>query len=106
MRFIRSYVAVGREFPDTRNVTLRYATDAEGVREEEFDLVVLSVGLRPSVEARALAGRLGVSLDPAGFAESGAFAPAQTSRPGVFVAGDLAAFEQDGRPVPGVAPAA
>ena len=27
-------------------------------------------------------------------------------RPEVFVAGDLAAFEQDGRPVPGVAPAA
>ncbi len=43
--FIRSYVSIGREIPETKNVTIRYATDAEGVKEEEFDLVVLGVGL-------------------------------------------------------------
>ena len=48
VRFIRSYVSIGREIPETKNVTIRYATDADGVKEEEFDLVVLSVGLEPA----------------------------------------------------------
>ena len=34
VRFERSYVSIGREIPETKNVTIRYATDGEGVREE------------------------------------------------------------------------
>ena len=44
VRFIRSYVSIGSEIPETKNVTVRYATDEDGVVEEEFDMVVLSVG--------------------------------------------------------------
>jgi hypothetical protein len=33
--------------PETKNVTIRYATPDDGVKEEEFDMVVLSVGLNP-----------------------------------------------------------
>ena len=45
VRFIRSYTSVVREDPETKNITVRYSTFDEGVKEEEFDMVVLSVGL-------------------------------------------------------------
>jgi hypothetical protein len=41
------------KIPETKNVFLRYATADEGVKEEEFDMVVLSVGLE---SARAKSG--------------------------------------------------
>ena len=60
VEFIRSYVDVGREIPETKNVTIRYATDSEGVKEEEFDLVVLGVGLGPPAGAVHLAEQFGI----------------------------------------------
>jgi heterodisulfide reductase subunit A len=45
VRFIRSYVSIGKENPETKNVSIRYSTPDQGVKEEEFDMVVLSVGL-------------------------------------------------------------
>ena len=45
-RFIRSYVSIGKEIPESTNVTIKYAT-SDGVKEEGFDMVVLSVGLNP-----------------------------------------------------------
>ena len=48
VRFIRSYVSLGKEIPESKNVTIRYTTNEEGVKEEEFDMVVLSVGIEPS----------------------------------------------------------
>ena len=90
VRYVRSMVAAVREVPGTQNLRVQYATpDGKNV-EEEFDMVVLSIGLRPGCETEALAGRLGVELNRFGFAEPGAFHPAETSRPGVFVAGAFA----------------
>ncbi|MDI6908133.1 MAG: FAD-dependent oxidoreductase, partial [Thermoanaerobacterales bacterium] len=54
---------------------------------EQFDMVVLSVGLRPSKKAAALAEKLGISLNGYGFAQTSSAAPVETSRPGVFVCG-------------------
>jgi len=87
VRFIRSYVSIGREIPETRNVTIRYATDDDGVKEEEFDLVVLSVGLSPPKDAADLAGKFGIELDSRGFCKTHPLNPAETSRPGIFVSG-------------------
>jgi len=86
VRFIRSYVSVGREIPETKNVTLRYAT-AEGVKEEEFDLVVLSVGLNPPADVKGLSEKFGIELDSRGFCKTNPLNPIETSRPGVFVSG-------------------
>ena len=87
VRFIRSYVAIGKEMPDTRNVTIRYATDDAGVKEEEFELVVLSVGLTPPKDAAELAGKFGIELDSRGFCKTGRLDRAETSRRGIFVSG-------------------
>lgn len=55
--------------------------------EEEYDLVVLSSGFQPGKGWKTLADRLGVSLNPYGFACGDFDEPVSTSRPGVYVCG-------------------
>jgi len=45
VRFIRSYVTIHKEIPGSKNVVIRYFTPDGEVKEEEFDMVVLSVGM-------------------------------------------------------------
>jgi heterodisulfide reductase subunit A len=87
VRFIRSYVSIGREIPGSRNVTIRYATFDQGVREEEFDMVVLSVGMVPPADALDLSQKFGIELDAQQFCMNKSTNPIETSRPGVFVSG-------------------
>lgn len=87
VRFIRSYVTIGRQIPETKNLTVRYSTSDEGVKEEEFDLVVLSVGLTPPAEVKILANKFGIELNSHGFCKTNPVNPMQTSRPGIFISG-------------------
>lgn len=87
VRFIRSYVSIGKEIRQSKNVTIRYATDGDGVQEEEFDLVVLSVGLSPPKDAANLAEKFGIELNSHGFCKTNPLNPVETSRPGIFVSG-------------------
>jgi heterodisulfide reductase subunit A len=87
VRFIRSYVSIGREIPETKNVTIRYATPDDGIKEEEFDLVVLSVGLNPPREVIRLAEQFGVELNHHDFCKLDPVNPLVTNRPGIFVSG-------------------
>ena len=93
VRYVRSMVSTITGAPGTDNLRVRYATpDGKNV-EEEFDLVVLSVGLRPSEDTRKLAERLGIETNEFGFVECPMLQPARTSRSdgsvtdGIFVAG-------------------
>ena len=87
VRFIRSYVSVVKEDPVTKNITIRYSTPDEGVKDEEFEMVVLSVGLNPPLEAKTLADKLGIALNHHGFCQGNPFNPIETNRPGIFVSG-------------------
>ena len=87
VEFIRSYVAVGKEDPETKNVSIRYSTTDDGVKEEEFELVVLSVGLNPPKNTEELADQFGIELDQHGFCKSNPLNPIETTRPGIFVSG-------------------
>lgn len=87
VRFVRSYVSIGREIPETKNVTVRYSTFDEGVKEEEFDMVVLSVGLTPPADSEGLARKFGIELNAHGFCKTSPTNPIQTSRPGIFISG-------------------
>ncbi|GAB6906722.1 hypothetical protein JCM12296A_25580 [Desulfosarcina cetonica] len=87
IRFVRSYVSVGREIPETQNVTLRYATTDDGVKEEEFDMVVLAVGLTPPAEFKQMAATFGIDLNHHGFCQTNPANPLETSRPGIFLSG-------------------
>jgi heterodisulfide reductase subunit A2 len=87
VRFIRSYVSIGKEIPESKNVTIRYSTNDDGVKEEEFDMVVLSIGLNPPAQAKELAEKFGIELGSQGFCKINSTNPIKTSRPGVFVSG-------------------
>lgn len=92
MRFIRSRpyeIKTG----DNDTVRVRYTSERENpetgsVCEEEFDLVILSVGIRPAAENRALADKLGLAVDEQGFLGlNGVSNFPDLQRDGVFVAG-------------------
>jgi len=87
VRFIRSYATIDREIAETKNVVVRYATADDGVKEEEFDMVVLSVGLNPPVAFADLATKFGINLNAHGFSDLSAANPMVTNRSGVFVSG-------------------
>ncbi|MGC9081883.1 MAG: FAD-dependent oxidoreductase [Anaerolineae bacterium] len=89
IRFVECRVSAVKEDPKSRNLVIRYVDDrnGRGIREEEFDLVVLSVGMEVPESVRDLARRVGVATDAYGFCQTVPFAPLQTSRPGVFAIG-------------------
>ena len=95
VRFVRCFVSAVKQRQKTKNLAITYLDDASNVAQqgqgqqhtEEFDLVVLSVGLRPTPAAQEMAQRLGVELRPDGYCQTREFAPSATSVPGIFVAG-------------------
>jgi len=87
IRFIRSYTSIVREDPKTKSVTVRYSTPEEGVKEEEFDMVVLSVGLNPPADAKNLGDKFGIELNSHDFCKVNPVNPMETSRPGIFISG-------------------
>ena len=87
VRYIRARISSIEEDPETHNLYLKYETEEGELKQEEFHLVVLSVGLVPSEEAIELSKRIGIDLNEYGFCETDEFHPTQTSRPGIFVSG-------------------
>jgi heterodisulfide reductase subunit A2 len=87
VRFIRSYTSVGKEIPGSKNVTIRYSTSEDGVKEEEFEMVVLSVGMNPPSDFKGLANKFGIELNSHGFCKINDINPMKTSRPGIFISG-------------------
>jgi len=89
VRFVRSRVSRIDEVPSSRNLVLKYVVEEEP-REEEFNLVVLSVGMRPPKHAEELAKIIGVKLNKHNFCSTSTFSPLETSRYGIYVCGAFA----------------
>ncbi|MDE3089952.1 MAG: CoB--CoM heterodisulfide reductase iron-sulfur subunit A family protein, partial [Chloroflexota bacterium] len=101
VKYTRCRVSSLKENPATHNIIVRYASDQPTVNSEqsslntdhcsliteEFDLVVLSVGMEMSPKVRELGSKLGIALDDYGFCQTIPFRPLETSRAGVFAAG-------------------
>jgi heterodisulfide reductase subunit A len=87
IRFIHCMISKVREQFKTKNLLLSYLNQDGRVEEEEFDLVVLSVGLVPSRRTVEMAKRMGVELDASGFCKTRPFQPTSTSKSGIFVCG-------------------
>ncbi|MEW5725276.1 MAG: 4Fe-4S binding protein, partial [Thermodesulfobacteriota bacterium] len=86
VRFVRSRVHLVQPLEDG-GLRLEYTEEQGRPRSEDFDLVVLSVGLEVAPQVVELAGRLGIALDEDNFADTSPFAPVLTPRSGIFVAG-------------------
>ncbi len=90
VRFIKSKVTTVIPVEETGKHLIRYVDESGKRVEEEFDIVVLSVGLAVSLEGVELAKRLGVDIDHYNFADTNSFAPVESSKSGIYVCG---AFE-------------
>ncbi|GIK42333.1 MAG: 4Fe-4S ferredoxin [Chloroflexota bacterium] len=109
IKYTRCRISTVKEDPVTRKLILRYTVDDEptageaaiqrdslladsrtrpsSLLQEEFDLVVLSVGMEISESVKALGHRLGIELDSYGFCHTVQFDPLQTSQPGIYAIG-------------------
>ncbi len=87
VKLVRSMPAMIYENDDSKNLLVRVVdeTDLE-ISEKEYDLVMLSVGMRPSGASSELAKALGIKTDEMGFAQESADLEAS----GVFICGAVA----------------
>ncbi|MCK4613913.1 MAG: FAD-dependent oxidoreductase [Thermoplasmata archaeon] len=87
VRFVRCRVSEVQEDPETNNLLIRYETEDGELKEEIFDMVVLSVGLAAKEGVKELADRLGIKLNEYGFCKTSELTPIDTSKPGIYVSG-------------------
>jgi heterodisulfide reductase subunit A len=87
VRFIRSRIHTIDPVTGTDDLNIRYVEEDGTLKEEAFDMFVLSVGLEINQDVVDLADRLSVSLDDYRFIEAGTFKPVATSVPGIYACG-------------------
>ncbi len=87
VRYMKSFISNIKEVPGSKNLLIKYINDEGELLEEEFDLVVLSMGLVPSESTADLASILDIELNQFGFTKSQEMRPGETSREGIYVAG-------------------
>ncbi len=87
IQYHRSRVSSLYEDPLSNDLLLNYFNETEALKQERFDLVVLSVGMEISAEVKKLGHDLGIELDEYGFCHTVQFNPIETSRPGIYAIG-------------------
>ena len=86
VEFVRSRVSHVEEVPESESLIVRHVMNGEP-EDEEFDLVVLSVGMRPPKHVEEMADTLDIRLNKYNFCSTETFSPLETSRPGIYVCG-------------------
>ena len=89
VQFVKALPARISEQTRSGNLTVHFGLEDGTVQQQEFDLVVLAVGMAVSPAGRQLANVAGVSADAFGFCHADVLSPGRTSREGIFVAGTL-----------------
>ncbi len=87
VRYVRSRISCIEEDPITRNLNIRYESEDGELHTEEFDMVVLSIGLSAPNDSLKLASIFGIELNKYDFAKTKPFNPFQTKRKGIYLAG-------------------
>lgn len=87
VKLVRSRIHSIEKVPGTEDLVLEYVNEKGEKQVEIFDLVVLSVGLRPSAGVKEVAEKLGVKTNKYGFIETPDLDPGTTNVSGVFACG-------------------
>ncbi|WP_425060566.1 tRNA 5-methylaminomethyl-2-thiouridine biosynthesis bifunctional protein MnmC [Sporomusa carbonis] len=85
-RYVRTMISEVKEDPATEKLSINYAAASKPVKEE-FDLVVLAAGIRPSTRLKETAAILQLPLNEFGFVQVDPLDPVATKRPGIFSVG-------------------
>ncbi|MFZ7103902.1 MAG: FAD-dependent oxidoreductase [Peptococcaceae bacterium] len=88
VNFVRSRIYNLTE-KDDGNLLIRYALDDGALKTEEFDLVVLSVGLCPPQGSKEIIDCLNIAENKFGFVQTNPHLPVQTNQKGILAAGAL-----------------
>ncbi len=91
IRYIRSRISSIEENPRNNNLILNYESEDGSLISEEYNMVVLSVGLNPPDDAIKLSKIFGFELNEYNFCKTDHFTPSKTSKSGIFVCGAFAA---------------
>lgn len=91
VKYTRCRVSHVEEIENSKNLKIIYETEIGELKKEEFDLVVLSVGLKPSKKDMELAEKFGIKMNKYGFCDTSILSPLETSKEGIFVAGTFQA---------------
>ena len=86
IRYVRCIPSMIKEIPNDGSLRVQYF-DGNELKEEIFDLVVLSTGVVPTKGVKQLAEALDVELDDKGFCKTKSLSPVESSRDGVYVCG-------------------
>ncbi|MHB8158016.1 MAG: FAD-dependent oxidoreductase, partial [Desulfocucumaceae bacterium] len=90
VRFIRSRIfAVEQVDDDNKNLSIRYSDEDGNLHAEEFDMVILSLGMQVSENVKLLGEKLEIDLNKYGFAQTATLSGVETNKPGIFVAGSF-----------------
>ncbi len=87
IHYVKSIPSRIVQMPGKNNLRVSFIDEGGGIKEQEFDLIVLSVGMEPSASAVRQASAIGIELNDYSFCATDRFSPLETSRPGVFVGG-------------------
>jgi len=83
VQYTRCRISDIREDPKTKGLILQYPDPENGsqIREDKFDMVVLSVGVRPPSGAEIVSSQLGFDLNQYGFCQPGIYVCGAFSSP-------------------------
>ncbi|MEW6716500.1 MAG: FAD-dependent oxidoreductase [Chloroflexota bacterium] len=87
VEYIRCRISAVHEDNPSKDLILHYQNETGKPASEQFDMVVLSVGMEISPSVRELGQRLGIALDDYGFCHTVQFNPLETNRPGIYAVG-------------------
>ena len=89
VEYRRCRVSSVEEDPQTNNLRIKYETEEGDLKEDEYDLVVLSVGLTPSEDVLKISEKLGIQLNEYNFIKSDEFSPVDTTKKGIYACGAI-----------------
>ncbi|MFQ6043816.1 MAG: NAD(P)-binding protein, partial [Candidatus Poribacteria bacterium] len=89
VRCVRSLVSSVKEMKQTNNLRLRYIDESGKNQDEDFDLVVLTVGLGCPSEFTPLSDAVGIERNEYGLCQTDIFSTINTTRDGIFVCGAI-----------------
>ena len=87
VRYTRCRISALRQNSRSLDLIVEYQDENNQPHLEQFDMVVLSVGMEIAESVRQLGRRLGIELDEYGFCHTAQFNPVETSRPGIYAVG-------------------
>ena len=87
VRFVRSRVHTIDPIPGSDDLLMQYSDENGSIHQEQFDMVVLSVGMESSPGVIELARKLDINLTEGDFCQTDPFYPVGTSKEGLYVCG-------------------